>query len=203
MRYLILQPRDKTFDPRFVELKSTAHLHELMPPLADCATEREAVSCARRVYPNALAMPFTVKVGSGIIVLLGFVEHANEEVDPDDVIPFVMIVQPIGQTDGDRAILRRAADGREPVFDRKAWRLKPVQPAVYKTLPIEWRTTELDVPAHLDAHVGYENGRLVIYAEMGEHALSIALQSDRYELVERRTEHREPAPPTSETLRIV
>lgn len=175
MRYAILRPLEPTFDPRHVELKDYAHLHELLPPVAELETETEAVSCARRMYPGALAMPMPLKIGSGHTVALGFVEDPSEPFDQDDDIPFVLFVQPLPQSDLDRRSIWAAINKGKPLFDQRAWSLKPVRPELHRTMAIEWRTSELDAPAYLDARVGYEDGRLVIYAEMGEHSMSIML----------------------------
>lgn len=185
MRYLILKPRHLHFDPRHDLIKSAEHLHELVTPIADCATEAEAVSCVRRAYPGAIGMPMSVRIGTGATVLLGFVEDPSRPIDPDEDLPFVVLVQPVSQSPSDRKDIERAVEGRVQLFDRVLWRLKPVQPALYRTRQIEWRTSELDAPVFLDARVGYDNGHLVIYVEVGDQSMSIGFREMGLELVER------------------
>jgi hypothetical protein len=193
MRYLVLKPHgDRPIDPRDLKIRDAAHLHELLPPIADVVKEHEAVVAVRKLYPNALAMPFVCGLGSGHVLLVGVLPDPSP-IDPDDTIPFVMFVQPVPMHAKDKDAIAAMMKGRSPtgVFDEKVWRLQPVVPNFGSTTPIEWRTSELRVPAFLDAKIGYDDsGRLVIYAEMGDHKLSITLRDTNYRFVE------EPKPPT-------
>lgn len=183
MRYQILKPlRESTFDPRHETVKDAEQFRQMIPSIADVLTEREAVTVVRSMFPHAQAMPFPMPIGSGATVLLGFVEDPSIRIDPDDDIPFVAFVQAITQDDADRRDVKAALVGKYPLFDQNLWKLAPIRPELGAPVAIEWRTTELDAPAYLDARVGYDAGRLVIFAEMGEHAMSVRLP-DGYRLV--------------------
>lgn len=175
MRYLILHPREAEFDPRTVQYRDLSHLHDMIPPVGDHEREVDAHAAVRRELPNALAMPFTVKVGSGVVVLLGLLEEPSQTVDPNDEIPFAMFVHAMSETDADREHIRRASAGLRPLFDRKLWRLRPVRPDIGKIVEVEWRTSELEAPAYLQAKIGHgPDGRLVVFAELGEHSMSLS-----------------------------
>ena len=177
MRYLILKPKAATFDPREIDIPSSEALYEHLEKIADCATEDEAVSAVRRAFPGAIGMPMSIKIGAGTALLLAFVEDPAKPIDPDDTLPAVVFVQPVSESDTERGFLRRASVGKVALFDRKKWALRPVMPALSRTMPIEWRTSELETPVYLDARVGFDHaGHLVIYAEAGEHSFSVTFR---------------------------
>lgn len=177
MRYMILKPRELTFDPRDLSIPDMAKLHDLIPPIADCPTEVEAKYAIRKVLPNAQGVPFPIKIGSGHAILLGFIEDPSCSIDHDDM-PFAIFVQAITQTEHDRKKIGRALEGKERIFDKDLWKLRPVRPQLSKTEEIEWRTSENDTPVFLDAQVGYDvDGRLLVFAEMGNHSFSIKFRS--------------------------
>jgi len=168
MRYLILAPTDP-IDPRHLELKSSDALHELAPVVMDCASEKHAAQFVRNRYPEAVAMPVPVTIGSGKTVFLGFVDDPSRKIDPDAPIPFVMFVQCVPQ---------KAAG-----FTREFWKIPVVKPEMAKTHQIDLRHTDLDVPVFTEARVGTHNGRLAIHVEIGGVEFSIRFQDPRAQLV--------------------
>jgi hypothetical protein len=167
MRYLILKPTEAV-DPRELELASLANLHAAMPAVMDCETEAQAVAYVRRVLPDAVAMPVPVAIGSGQTFLLGIVADGSRRIDPDGEIPFALCVQAVAQNDADRHRMKKGQ-----VFDRLAWKVKPVCPELAHAYKVELRASDLDVPAFVDAKVGHHNGRLVIYVELGGIEMSL------------------------------
>jgi hypothetical protein len=168
MRYLILKPTKPT-DPRELELASLADLHAVMVPVIDCENESQAVRQVRKMFPNAVGMPVPISIGSGKSFLLGFVEEANQVIDPDGAIPFAVCVQAIAQNDADRHAMKKG-----PAFDRALWKIKPIIPDLGTSHRVELRATDLEVPAYVDAKVGHHNGKLTIYVELGGVEMSLS-----------------------------
>ncbi len=176
MRYQILKPIGETFDPREYDLKSAADLYSHVTSIADLDSEQQAADYTRHILPNATVMPIPIEVGSGQTVLLGFIndEQARRIANPDREIPFVLFVQAISTNDADRHRIKRG--GRGGAFDRLIWKVRPVRPEMQRTFPVELRATDLEVPTFTDAKVGYHDGKLTMYVEVGGIEMSLTFQ---------------------------
>lgn len=173
MRFVILKPACPV-DPRDLKIASTSALHESMPPWLEVATEKEAVAEVRRLYPDAVAMPVPVVIGSGQTFLLGIVDDPARTVDPDEQIPFVLVVQPLPQHDGDRHQLKKG-----PPFDRGLWKLKPIRPELGHEVDVEIRATDAEVPIFTKARIGADHhGRPTIYAAVAGVEMSLSFDDD-------------------------
>lgn len=144
----------------------------------DFDTEAAVVARAHEFFPDGVAMPFPIRVGSGESVWLGIVPRWDEPV-PDDGSPirFCAFVQPLPQVETDRAALKSAArKGRvRDVFDLSKW-LTPVQKPTIMSCAIttvEVRTAD-GVPRRIPATVGLDaRGRLVLHMEVGTYQFSV------------------------------
>ncbi len=182
MKFLILRPSDgKTLDPRGLKLASSDALHKAAPVIGEADTEDEAARAVRRLEPDAVPMIFQVPVGSGHMVLLGLLndQFARQRVNVEAEIPFVMFVQAVPEYDADRQRLKKGHG-----FTEDTWRLRPVCPDLYESHEVELRATDLRVPAFTQARVGYHNGRLTVFVEVGGIELSMTFTDD-LQLVER------------------
>lgn len=182
MRYLILKPRSGPIDPRGLDLASQAALHEAIPPISEHDTEEDAARRARRFLPDAVALPMPVRVGSGHTVLLGFISEEDQRraVDPDAALPFVLFVQPVTQTDHERAKLKKGASP----FRMDVWKLWPICPDIYEPAGVELRATEFPSPVFTEARHGAHNGRLTIFVQVGESQMSMVFDNPELKLVD-------------------
>jgi hypothetical protein len=174
MRYTILRPHEPT-DPRFCDFDSLLAMRDALPPVSDTDVEEDAVDEVRRLFPDALAMPVGVRVGAGQIVLLGLV-NALKRIDESGRIPFVLFVQAIPETPRDK---QRIRDGLQ--FHRTMWRppvLRPPTPDSSQDFDVHVRATDLDAFAIVPLRVfrRLDNGKTVLYAEVGGIELSIEFQ---------------------------
>lgn len=174
MRYLVLKPATPT-DPRKLHLVNHDALLAAAPAIADCELESEAVMTVREMYPDAVAMPIPVQIGSGTEWLMAVVADSDADVGaPEAEIPFVLFVRAVPERGRDK---QRIADNAS--FDRKKWK-SPVHHATATTanpFEIELRGTDLDTSVMATAIVGrLPDGRTVITTEVGGIEVSIAFK---------------------------
>jgi len=177
MRYSILKPASPT-DPRHLVFGSQDELYAQLPRILECENEDETVLAIRSVYPDGLGMPIPLKMGSGVISLLGIISDIHQPHDGGAAIPFVMFVQPHPLNGADRRVL----------FDRKKWALRPKTPIVHdgvqpRTYQAELRSPELEQGVIIPLIVSRtEEGRLLLYAPVGDTQFSIELLDDKVAL---------------------
>ena len=169
MRYLILRPVSPA-DPRHLAIDGIPHLHELFPLTVECESEEEAVETVRSMYPDAVAMPIPLKIGSGEMFILGIVADVTDAPvparwsDPTDVvIPFVLLIQAVAEDSRERKDIRDRAH-----FSAHRWKApvrEPTDNVVEYT--VELRATDLANPVVTTARVGEHDGRLTIYCVIG------------------------------------
>jgi hypothetical protein len=179
MRYTILRPAEP-LDPRHAGFASLDELRAAMPSVRDCDLEVETMLEVRALYPDGIAMPVPVRLGSGDeVFLLGILPDIGAPKNPDAKIPFVLFVQAIPQHDADRRQIQK----REQ-FSRRLWKppvLKPTSPIIAHELDVELRATDLEQPtrtavqlyARPDRH-GFSHW--VLYLEVGGVEMSIELR---------------------------
>lgn len=172
MLYLVLRP-PHPFDPRDSEFRSMDNLHECIPIAMHCDTEREAVAYVRSRFPDAVAMPVPVPVGSGEIVLLGFVADPSRPVSDQDDIPFILFVQAMA---GGKTAKRSA-------FDRSLWKVPVIRPELYGECDVDLRATDLEVPSFTKARIGHRDGKQVIYVEVGGIEMSLMFLDPEIQLI--------------------
>lgn len=174
MRYLVLKP-PSPIDLRKVAISSMDHLRELAPPIADCATEEEAVAAVRPMFPDVLPLRIPVVAGSGRLSLLGFLDvKSDARLDLDSTLPFVLFVQPVIEGPGDKKAVKHARE-----FNMKAWMPPVVTPEDAIITPIEVRSTAMAVPMVVKALVGTHQGKLAVQFEIGGVTNSLVFSSDR------------------------
>lgn len=171
MRYALLTPADATtLDPRGRVFGSMESLNATFTLHGEYHLEQEAAEEAMETYPNGMAMPVPVKVGSGTIWMLGIIENISVARDPDAEIPFVMFVHAIAEREREKARITTHQH-----WNRKLWKppvLKPMGISV--VTPVELRATDLDQPSLLDARFGMmADGRAVLYCELNGVEMSI------------------------------
>lgn len=172
MRYQILQP-SAPLDPRKHHFDSLDAFHAVLPVVDADDLEEDAVASVRRRYPDALAMPCPVKIGSGTVWMLAIIEGISVPRNPDDDIPFVLFVRAQAETDRERKAI-----GDYKHWNRKLWKAPVLQPMIDTetvSMPVELRTSEIDEPRELHATVGHaRDGRVVIYCQLAGVELSLA-----------------------------
>ncbi len=131
-------------------------------------SEAEAARDVRERWPDSVAMPMTVRVGSGAMAVLGVLESirsphpvTSEEVATFE-IPFVALVLAIPETTADKK------PGRQ--FHPAAWRVPPRRPdnVLEVHQEVELRSSEIDSPILLDVIEGTDaSGRRVLHGQWG------------------------------------
>jgi len=171
MKYLVLKP-PVAFDPRNRTFANLECLLELVPKVSTCDFEGDAADEVRELYPDALAMPTPVKIGSGTSWMLGIIASVDTPRDPDAEIPFVCFVMAQAETDRER---KKLATPKH--WTQSLWKPQVVRPTGSITTPIEIRATDLPQPSMLDAKIGKTaDGRTVLYATLGGIELSITFR---------------------------
>lgn len=171
MRYKILRPSSPT-DPRAFDFGSINDLYNACPVATEYELEQEAVDYARGVHPDLVAMPIKVPIGSGHVVLLGLVAHDNQ-CDPELAIPYVMFVQAVPENNRDRTTLTRS---NHPQYHRELWKPDVRRPpsCVESTRhEVSIRATELEAYRSVPAFAFRREGKLVIYAQVGDAEISL------------------------------
>lgn len=179
MRYVILTPKNTpTLDPRKLSFPSLDHLHQLVAVGQAFESERDAAAHVRTIYPDALCMPFPVRLGSGQVFLLGVLENCAITTDiahrgPEIDIPFRMFVYAQADQDYERVQLKRSSPWKSEVW--KAPVLYP--PGDHREVAIEIRANNIDFPSRVTGRMyrraDQKGGRLVLYAMVGEAEVSI------------------------------
>lgn len=174
MRYQLLKP-DEPIDPRNQIYDSVATLHAAMPPVLPNGfdLESDAADELHELYPNGLAMPVPLKVGSGTVWMLGVIEDVSAPINPDATIPFVMFVQAIAERDRERARISTHMH-----WNKKLWRTPVAKPdRDHAVVDVELRATDLDNPAIVEATFGKApDGRTIIYLEHNGVEMSLAFK---------------------------
>lgn len=163
MRYRILRPVTP-IDLRLYEFDSLTALYDAAPVASECHLEQEAVDYVREVHPDAMAIPFTVEVGSGNVMLLGFVPH-DAPYDAESNILFVMFVYAIPDNERDKARIKAHEQ-----YNQHKWKAPVIRPpscALATTHRVAVRATDLPVYAATEAKVFYRDDRMVVYMEIG------------------------------------
>lgn len=180
MRYLILKPVHKTtLDPRGLSCADDAEFYRHLVPLHDAVrleqheytSELETMYAVRKRYPDAVVMPVPVKVGVGVVFLLGVLPsvHVHHRIDPaHQDVPFVMFVRACADNADERHRMKKAGGA---IYNEPTWRV-PTTPAmrVGYALDGEFRSTNLKNPIPTTIMIApEENGhRLVIHGDLGE-----------------------------------
>lgn len=170
MKYQLLKP-PTTLDPRYVELPNLDALYEKAPKVDELSDEESAMEEVRDLYPDALAMPCPIQVGSGKVWTLGIIESVATVRDADAEIPFVLFVMAKPERDRERVAVKN------PNFwNKKIWKPPVLQPAgTAQTFKVELRATDLDDPRVLEAKIGSAHDkRTVIYLELNGVEMSLA-----------------------------
>jgi hypothetical protein len=179
MRYVILKPKDETYDPSQTRYESSDDLMAFLTPIADLGAEGPAAEYVRAILPDATAMVVPVHIGSGSSLFLGLITDvdARRQVNLDKHLPFVLLVRAISDQ-------RDSAMTRKKPFDQRLWSLRPMRPDLGKTYPVEVRSSDAGAPVFTEARVGFYNGRLVVYVEAEGVRFSIGFQDLGLELKE-------------------
>jgi hypothetical protein len=175
MRYNVYRFTSPT-DPRHRHADSLDTLFQGMDSFGRFHDELDAVEAVRGVYPDAVAMPVILEVGSGSVMVLGLLESSSVPTDPSGRIPFVMLVQAVGDNGNDRMRMRK-----QQQFTERLWQAPVADPKTdidfYK---VEVRATDLRASASVPAAVGRDmSGRLVIRVEVGGVSMSMTFDDPR------------------------
>lgn len=178
MRYELLLPADpKTpVDPRrFDAIRSIADLNFWLKQHSMHDIERSAVDAVRQMYPDGLAMPVPVRVGSGTVWLLGIIESIRRQpTDAEDDIPFVLFVRAVPEGERDRDKIKTQA---HRIFHREAWKIPVAMPAVIlDTVRAELRASDLENPNLVSVVVGVTRGRNVLFLEINGVKMSLTFE---------------------------
>lgn len=173
MKFAILLPM-APINLKTLRLANTAELHNLAEPFGEYDSEEQAAFVVRNMQRGAVAMPFQVELGSGsIVVMLGLIaaDAQRRQFNPDQPIPFAILVQPLPQTDIER---RRMKQQPGDVFDQKLWQVRPERPDMYTPRGVELRSTQLAAPLFTTVQVGRDAaGRLTVHLSAGSDAFSL------------------------------
>lgn len=173
MRYYVLQPSSPV-DPRELEFASLMDLRRELPIVAESDLESDAVDEVRRRYPNALAMPVPVDIGSGTTLLLGIVA-GDARIDAGRSIPFVLFVHAVPESGRDKRDIVATTQ-----YSRTKWRLPvlrpPEHPAEVGHHQVSIRASDLDQFAAVDATTFRRDARQVIYVQVGDAEMSLEFQ---------------------------
>lgn len=182
MRYQVLIPPSPV-DPRDEEFPSADDLYRVLPVAGVHPTERAAASMVRDRFPDAAGMPMVVDLGSGQVMLLGFVADPERPIDPDDAIPFACFVRVLADTDADRVYLAKLQKMGNSPFKRELWKIPVHKPELARRMRVDLRSTDLEVPAFVEMSVGSHEGHLTLHAEIGEFQMSIRFADPRVQVV--------------------
>lgn len=175
MRYTLLQPFTPT-DIRKLDIASTEELRSKLPSISDHDLESEAISAARDLYPDAVAMPVPLKIGSGETVLMGILPSIRKAAyTKDDTIPFVLFVQATSQSDMDRQAIKKHRQ-----FQRSLWRTPVLAPkGDYRPVDLEMRFHDMEQPMKVTGamfrRADKNGGRVVLYIHTENGSLSIEM----------------------------
>lgn len=181
MRYQVLKAI-APLDPRNLNLVNIDSLFTVAPIAKDCELEAEAVMAVYELYPDAVAMPIPVTIGSGTVWLMAVVANANDNtLDPEGDLPFVLFVRAVSEFLIDK---KRFKD--HTVYDHRKWKA-PVHHATATTaipLEVEVRGSDLAAAVHTAAIVGrLPDGRLVMTVEVDGIAVSVAFKDPAVSLI--------------------
>lgn len=192
MRYVIRRPASPVRPNETIP--SQEHLDKLWPRVTvdgrvgeqTWTVEAYLAGYVRETYPESIALPFPVRVGSGELIMLGIIESARVAFNQNEPLPFVWVIQPVG----DGSSRERARIGSPTVFDRGLWKPAIFKPdaATTEILPVEVRATDLAAPVTTSARVGRVNGKLCIYLDVDGVELSVVFDGVDWELVNRDAE---------------
>jgi len=132
--------------------------------------EQDAARALRERYPDLIAMPVPVDVGSGSIMFLGILPEPRVT-NPKEEIPFVALVHAKAEDVHDKKTIAARKQ-----FSREPWRA-PVLVPKYGGLIVrkaEVRATGLEVPMIVDVKIGRVGDRLVNYFSFPGTEVSIA-----------------------------
>jgi hypothetical protein len=169
MRYSILKP-PVAFDPRNREFKGLLELYDVIPVVTSTDLESDAADDIFEDYPDALAFPCPIKVGSGTIWMMGILASSSTPRDPDGEIPFVAFVMAQAEREREKKLLASHAH-----WNKKLWKSPVMLPndMSASTTPVEVRGTDLDHPAVVEGTFGRTpDGRSVIHCELNGVAVS-------------------------------
>lgn len=177
MKYLILKPKDDTYDPSRTRYESSDDFMSNFTALADVGSEAAAAEYVRAILPDATAMVVPVQIGSGSSLCLGLITDvsARQKINLDDHLPFVIVVRAISDA-------RDSSIDRRKPFDQRRWALRPMKPDLGKTYDVEVRSSDAGAPVFTQARVGFRNGHLVVYIEAEGVQFSVGFQDAGLEL---------------------
>lgn len=176
MRYQIMVFPQPT-DPRDIDHSSADILRSQAPIVAEYPSEEMVAMEARHRWPDAAAMVIPLEIGTGETRVIGLVADAHAAVGEQTKIPCTAIVYAAPDTDADRQRIKRRV-----AFNRGLWKMPVTRPEFAAIHRVEIRATDLEVPSFTEARVGYYEGRLVIYAELGGIELSIRFDDPAVQL---------------------
>lgn len=170
------------YDPRLQMFSSSEEWGRVMIDATVKHTESQAADFVRERYPDAVGMPFTIRLGSGEKVLLGIVADPYAQIDPDQPLPFVALVEPLPE----HALERQQCKPPRSPFSMATWKLPIHRPELFGDrvvvgLPCEVRSTEFGGAGGTRASVtfGSSGGRLVVLLQLGETEVSIRVDDPR------------------------
>lgn len=182
MRYTILEPAfTPTFDLRAYEFASTDEIYERLKPVREFSLEPDAATCIFNMFPDALAMPVPVKIGSDTSWMLGIIENGTRPRDVDAEIPFIRFVRAMPERDKERKLV-----GSHKHWTAALWRTPVATPTTSTAsfTPVEVRATDLDHPAVVNAMFGHtEDGRSVVRCELNGIAVSFTFNDKQVQIV--------------------
>ncbi len=174
MDFSVLKPKAKTYDPRMTEFESSAQfdLHFDEGLTENFGLESAALKRVREDFPEMVAMPFPVKIGSGTVFVMGIIANATEAVQAQDSLnsgtahdlPFVLIVRASAESSLERGRMKK--DGIH-VYNRAMWSTPVVERPTGATaiVPMTLRAKAPDFPKVVDAVIGMSAGRVAFWAE--------------------------------------
>lgn len=186
MKYVVMLPDAAgPADPRHVTIKNMNHLYDMFAPQVECETEEEVVRVVRAAYPNAIAFPMPVRVGSGTLMMLGVLSDSAKFPRGQDprsaMFPFVMVVSAWADSACDRKLLNRNRQ-----FNTELWRAPVIVPDEdVCTHAAELRSSDLGYPAQVNVDVGRANGHIVLHLSFLGVEMSLVFNAASLDLVDR------------------
>ena len=180
MRYMILRP-PVAFDPRNREFGSLLELYDVIPLGVAFDDESDAADDIFEDYPDALAFPCPIKVGSGTLWTMGILASSTTPRDPDGEIPFVAFVMAQAEREREKKLLANHAH-----WNKKLWKTPVMLPSglTAKTTPIEIRATDLDHPSVVEGTYGQlPDGRAIVHCELNGIAVSFTFNDKNVQIV--------------------
>lgn len=198
MRYHVLRPTTP-IDPRLMTFKSVEDLDAQISPalyldgklMASSSMrvevpfvardEADVVRYVRDRMPDAVPMPVPIRIGTAESFLLGFVADPAKRIDPEGDIPFVLFVHARADNGGDTFRLKK---DRHKVYNRSLWRLPPICPDISKTVAVEVRHPDFEVPFYTSAEIGVgpDGTHHVLWMDLLGKELSITFRDDDVKL---------------------